>query len=124
MTQEEKLVSLEDWLSKKGAKFADADGTVSPDARLFVEKPKTAVFVCPPDKEDDNYRAACAAGMRSFFVRDNENVRYIIHKMDNCLKYKTLAAKARREEAARLAAKPRRKRIHTQPSYERVTFKH
>lgn len=129
MTQDEKLQSLIEWLDKHGIKYVQpTDGEIDNFVRLFIKKMKIVVFTCPNDKEDFCYQAASLARQRAFFVRENEDMDFIIEKIQNCLKGRTVA-KAQREKSAVETQKrveqrkTKRQRIHVirKPIYEKVS---
>lgn len=132
MTNKEKLEALKTWLTENGCKFKENVEVLGVKADLYVKYPHIAVRIGDDAEFFRRTKYTCSP----FFIRDNDTVEFVIEKMSCCLaesfvkaeeaiktreanRAKRIAAmearlaedRRRKDEKARRAARPKRKRI-------------
>lgn len=114
MTQEEKLEKVAMWLAKNHIRYhihiKGADDKLAHFMRLVTCEKSVVLCVCPPDSEDDVYNDVRKLRMHPVFIRDKENIFFIIEKVRSALKGWNAKFAKEQEEKAKAAAKTGHKR--------------
>lgn len=84
MTKQEKIEGLKDWLTKKNILFVSDKDIEGYLANIVLKEYRIAVSTVE-EGADFVYNSFCLAHYRSFFIRENESMDFIIEKMSNCL---------------------------------------
>lgn len=124
MTQEEKLGRVIKWLDENKIKYIVPrkhwSDIIREYVRIVVCSRRIFVAIAPEEKESDLFHAVRAMNAKPLFIRESENVNFVLYKLKNALKgWNTKVAKEQ-EEKAKTAARTERKRIRTSPKVERV----
>ena len=124
MTQEEKLEKVTMWLAinhiRHRIHIKGVDEKLAPYMRIVTREKRVALCVCPPDAEEGVFNEARKLGMHPVFVREHENVFFIIEKVKNALKGWSTKVAKEQEKKAKTAAKIEHKRIRIAPKVEKV----
>ena len=126
MTQEDKFKSMETWLAQNHFRHKMNVKGVKPEyaqyMRTITSAGRVLVIVCPPDKEDELFKEGRRLHAHPLFVREKENVFFIIEKLKNALKgWNTKVAKEQ-EEKAKATANTEHKRTRIAPKVEKVNL--
>lgn len=124
MTQEEKLEKVAMWLATNHIRhrihIKGADEKIVPYMRIVTRENRVVLCVCPPDAEKDVFNEALRLRMHPVFIREHENVFFIIEKVKNALKGWSTKVAKEQEEKAKAAAKTEHKRTRIAPKVEKV----
>lgn len=124
MTQEEKLEKVTMWLATNHIRhrihIKGADESLAPYMRIVTREKKVVLCVCPSERETDVFKEARRLRTHPVFIREHENVFFIIEKVKNALKGWSTKVAKEQEEKAKTAAKTEHKRIHITPKVEKV----
>lgn len=124
MTQEEKLEKVTMWLTTNHIKhrihIKGVDEKFAPYMRIVTREKKVVLCVCPPDAEEDVFKEARKLRIHPVFIREHENVFFIIEKVKNALKGWSTKVAKEQEEKAKAEAKTKHKRIRIAPKVEKV----
>ena len=124
MTQEEKLEKVTMWLATNHIRhrihIKGADEKLALYMRIVTREKRVVLCVCPPDAEKDVFNEAQKLRMHPVFIREHENVFFIIEKVKNALKGWSTKVAKEQEEKAKAAAKTEHKRIRIAPKVEKV----
>lgn len=114
MTQEEKFEKVVMWLTTNHIRHRNhikgADEKLAHFMRLVTCEKSVVLCVCPPDSEDDVYNDVRKLRMHPVFIRDKENIFFIIEKVKSALKGWNAKFAKEQEEKAKTAAKTVHKR--------------
>lgn len=124
MTQEEKLEKVTMWLATNHIRhrihIKGADEKLAPYMRVVTREKRVVLCVCPPDAEGDVFNEARKLGMHPVFIRDKENVFFIIEKVKNALKGWSTKVSKEQEEKAKASAKTEHKRTRISPKVDKI----
>jgi hypothetical protein len=88
--------------------------------RIVTREKRVVLCVCPPDIEKDVFNEARRLRMHPVFIREHENVFFIIEKVKNALKGWSTKVAKEQEEKTKAVTKTERKRIRIAPKVEKV----
>lgn len=124
MTQEEKLEKVAMWLATNHIRhrihIKSADEKFAPYMRVVTREKRVVLCVCPPDTEEDVFKEARRLRMHPVFIREHENVFFIIEKVKNALKGWSTKVVKEKEAEAKAAAKTDHKRTRIALNVEKV----
>lgn len=114
MTQEEKLEKVAMWLAKNHIRYhihiKGADEKLAHFMRLVTCEKSVVLCVCTPERESDVFKEARKMHMHPVFIREHENVFFIIEKVKNALKGWNAKFAKEQEEKTKAAARTGHKR--------------
>ena len=81
VSNEKKLEAVKDWLRENNIKYLEAhDLNKSLKADMWIPSLMIAVHV----GEDDGFYKKTYRWCKPFFIRDNETLKFVIEKIQNC----------------------------------------